>query len=96
MTNKDPQNIGPIIADLIKKMGFEKKLSEVDAVGLWDEIVGEKIARVTQAVKITNGRLHIRVSDPAWRQQLVFLKREFISSINARMGKNVVKDIYLT
>ena len=95
MSKSEPQNIGSILSALIKNLGFERKLSELDAVKLWEEIVGEKIAQVSTALKITDGRLYIRVPDPVWRQQLVYLKQEFIAAINARMGKAVVKDIYL-
>jgi predicted nucleic acid-binding Zn ribbon protein len=95
MSKSEPQNIGSIISALIKNLGFEKKLSELDAVKLWEEIVGEKIAQVSTALKITEGRLYVRVPDPAWRQQLVYFKQEFIAAINARMGRAVVKDIYL-
>lgn len=95
MSKIEPENIGSIISALIKNLGFEKKLSELDAVKFWEEIVGEKIARESTALKISDGRLYVRVPDPAWRQQLVYLKQEFIAAINARMGKAVVKDIYL-
>ena len=95
MNNRDPQKIGPILEDLIKNMGFEKKLSELQVVEIWREIVGEKIASISEAVKISDGRLTVRVPDPSWKQQLIYLKKEFIAAINARMGKAVVKDIFL-
>ena len=94
MYNSDPKSIGPIISDLIKNMGFEKKLTELDAVKNWDEVAGEKIAKISRAIKIADGRLTVRVPDPAWKQQLIFLKRELIAALNSRMGKAVVNDIY--
>lgn len=95
MTNTDPQKIGAVLSDLIRKFGYEDKLREVDAVKLFNEVAGEKIAEHCQAIKITDGRLILRVSDPIWRQQLVFLKGDLIAKLNARLGKSVVKDIYL-
>lgn len=95
MNNRDPQNLGPILANLIKNMGFEKKLSELNVVKIWEEVVGEKIASISEAIKISDGRLTVRVPDPSWKQQLIYLKKEFIAAINARMGKAVVKDIFL-
>jgi predicted nucleic acid-binding Zn ribbon protein len=95
MNDKDPQNLGPILADLIKNMGYEKKLSELNVVKIWGEVVGEKIASISEAIKISDGRLTVRVPDPSWKQQLIYLKKEFIAAINARMGKAVVKDIFL-
>ncbi len=95
MNNRDPQNLGPILADLIKNMGYEKKLSELNVVKIWEEVVGEKIASISEAIKISDGRLTVRVPDPSWKQQLIYLKKEFIAAINARMGKAVVKDIFL-
>jgi predicted nucleic acid-binding Zn ribbon protein len=96
MPNREPQNIGVILSSLIKKLGFEKKLSELDAVLLWPEVVGQKIAEISEAIKITDGKLVVKVPDPTWRNQLIYFKREFIAGLNARLGKAVVKDIYLT
>jgi len=95
MTKSEPQNIGSVISNLVKKLGLEKKLSELDAVKLWKEVAGEKVAEISSAVKITDGRLYVRVTDPVWRQQLMFLKKEYITGLNTRLGKNIVKDIYL-
>ena len=95
MSDNDPQSVGAILKSLIKKMGYEKKLSELDAVNLWSEVVGDKIAQVSRAEKIVDGVLTVRVSNPVWRQQMIFLKQELIAGINARLGKPVVKDIFL-
>ena len=95
MKKSEPQNIGSVISNLVKKLGLEKKLGELDAVKLWKEVAGEKVAEISEAVKITDGRLIVRVTDPVWRQQLMFLKREYIASLNARLGNKIVKDIYL-
>lgn len=95
MKSNDPQNVGTILKSLIKRMGYEKKLSELDAVNLWNEVVGPKIAEISRADKIVNGRLTVHVKDPVWRQQMIFLKKELIAGLNARLGKPVVKDIFL-
>ncbi|HER00299.1 MAG TPA: DUF721 domain-containing protein [candidate division Zixibacteria bacterium] len=94
MYNSEPKNIGAIISDLIKNLGYEKKLSELDAVKNWEEVAGDKISKISRAIKISDGRLTVRVPDPAWKQQLIFLKKELIAALNARLGKAVVNDIY--
>lgn len=95
MKNREPEKIGAVLSELIRKFGYEGKLREVDAVKLFNEVAGKEIARHCRAVKITDGRLIVKVSDPIWRQQLVFLKGELIAKLNARLDKSIVKDIYL-
>lgn len=95
MSKSEPQKIGSILSSLIKNLGFDKKLGELEAVKLWEEVVGDKIAQVSEALKISDGRLYIRVPDPTWRQELIYFKGDFITGLNARLGKAVVKDIFL-
>lgn len=88
-----PQSIGAVIETLIKDFGIEKKIKGHQAVALWGEIVGEKIARVTEARKVEDGVLFVRVHNSVWRNELTMRKLELIKMINDRMKRNTVSDI---
>ena len=88
-----PESIGQVLEALIKDLGIERKIKGHQAVALWSEIVGAKIARVTEAHRIEDGVLYVRVQNSVWRNELTMRKPELIRMINVRMKRNTVTDI---
>ncbi|NQT35583.1 DUF721 domain-containing protein [bacterium] len=85
--------LGKVLTDLVDLLGFEAKLSEQRALSQWTETVGEKIAKETNPISMLNGILKVKVSTPAWRQELIFLKDDIRRKLNKELGKKVVSDI---
>ena len=50
---------------------------------LWEKAVGPQIARQTEPFRLKDGTLQVRVTTPAWMQQLQFLKEEILEKVNA-------------
>ena len=69
------------------------KVREYDAVTRWNEIVGEQIGRVTEAVRIDKGVLVVRVSTGPWRNELTLMKSTILQKINGTLGQGKVRDI---
>ncbi|OCL28433.1 RNA-binding protein [Orenia metallireducens] len=82
-----------ILNKTLNKLGIEEKIKEKRALDLWSEINGSEIIKHTEAKYINQGILFVVVDSPVWAHQLLFMKREFISKINSKMGKPIVKDI---
>ena len=85
--------MGAAIRDLAKHLGLEKNLEDYQVVTSWAEIVGEQIAKVTQAQRMENGVLFVGVSTAPWRAELSMKRMEIMQKINALFGRNVVKEI---
>jgi predicted nucleic acid-binding Zn ribbon protein len=62
-------------------------------ITFWAEMVGEQIARVTEAQRMENGVLFVSVSTAPWRAELSMKRMEIMKKINSTLGKNVVKEI---
>ena len=93
MKTAAPKRIGDLIPALLEKLGLSRGIAGYGVLERWPEIVGAKIAEVATPERIRDGKLWVSVSHPAWRNELVFMKRELIDKINAAMGGEVVKDI---
>lgn len=78
---------------VLKDMGLEKKLKERQCLLLWDEVVGEKLASVSQAEDVKNGVLFVSAKDPIWGQEIFNLKGLIIQKLNAKFGEEIVKDV---
>ncbi len=90
------QIIGNVFTQLFHDLGIDKAIQQNMAVSRWAEIVGERIAEISDAEHIENGVLFVKVSSPVWRNELVFMKSNLINSVNEALAKTVVKDIKFT
>lgn len=88
-----PKAMGAAIQDLARHLGLEKNLEEYKAITSWQEVVGDQIAKVTQAQRMENGVLFVGVATAPWRAELSMKRVEIMQKINAMLGKNVVKEI---
>lgn len=59
----------------------------------WEEVVGEKIAKVAVPVKNKKGVLFVKVEDAVWRFELTRRKDEILNKINEHSNKSSIKDI---
>ena len=63
------------------------------ALKVWQNVVGETIAKMTEVEKFVKGILYVRVLSPSWRNELSFRKKNIIGRLNEAVGKSMVKDI---
>ena len=87
------QHIGRAIEKLLRKVGLEKGVAQQNALFVWKEVVGKRVAENTTAEKIDHGVLMVRTTTPTWRQELQLQKTTIIKKLNKKLGKKVIKDV---
>ena len=87
------KTLGEALDELIDGLGIKKKLREQEVFTLWDEAVGERIAKVAKPTRILKGTLFISVSNGAWRNELNMRKQEIVKRLNEILAEEIVKDI---
>lgn len=60
---------------------------------LWDQTVGEAVARNAQPSRLKNRILVVHVTSSAWTHQLQYSKKEIIAGLNHAAGKILITDI---
>jgi predicted nucleic acid-binding Zn ribbon protein len=93
MKGVSPKRIGDLIPALLEQLGLTRGVKEHEILERWAEIVGPKIAEVSSAERIREGKLWVVVGHPAWRNELMFMKADLIAKINRELGDTIVKDI---
>src|ERR1700739_3770429 len=83
-----------VLANSLKRLELGSQLGEYGVWPVWNDVVGEPIARNAQPEKIRNGTLFVKVSSPVWMQQLQFMKEMIAETVNQRLKANVVKNIF--
>lgn len=88
-----PRALGEILSQLVGSLGIHANLKRHEVPTLWEEVVGEKIAKVTRAREVRDGRLFVEVESSAWRNELFYMKEEIVQHLNKRAGEQVIHDI---
>lgn len=78
----DPTSIGALL-----RTSAVGRVSVVDR-GLWQQAVGERVAQRTEAGKLRDGTLEVRVASPVWGQELSLLAPAIAERLRA-MGAPV-------
>ncbi|MFQ5834406.1 MAG: DciA family protein [bacterium] len=92
--NSFPSPVGEVLERVFNKLSLDKKLKEVKALKLWEEVTGEKISRHSFPLFVRKGNLFVRVDSSGWLTQLTYLKNEIISRLNQRLAGESIKNIY--
>ena len=87
------EHIEQAIKEFLKNAGLEDGIVQQKSMEVWDEVVGEKVAKNTKPESIESGILTVKTTNPVWRQELLFQKKEIIKKINKRLKKKTIKEI---
>jgi predicted nucleic acid-binding Zn ribbon protein len=82
-----------VLKDVAHDLKIEDKMEQVMLYRLWNEAVGEQIARNASPVLVRGDVLHVNVSSSVWVQQLQFLRDTMLEKINANLSGRKIKDI---
>jgi Dna[CI] antecedent DciA-like protein len=88
------ETIGSVLDQSLKRLDLETRLDEYSVWPIWNDVVGQMIARNAQPEKIRNGTLFVKVSSPVWMQQLQFMKEMIAGKLNQRLKGEIVKNIF--
>lgn len=86
------QNV-TLLKDELSGLLKELKTKRKEVFGFWEDVVGEKIAKIAIPVKNKNGILYIKVEDSVWRFELTRNKNEIIKKIGSLKNKVHIRDI---
>ena len=87
------EKLNTSIQTFLENYGLKKGVKQNSAMLYWEEVVGDKISKNTEPQSVEHGTLTVSVSNPAWRQELVFKKEEIIKQLNKKIGENTIKEL---
>jgi predicted nucleic acid-binding Zn ribbon protein len=90
-----PTPVAKLLAETFRGKPLEKRLGEAEIWRVWDGAVGGQIASKARPSKFNDGVLTVIVTSAPWMQQLNFMKRDIVQRLNEKIGKSLVREIYL-
>ena len=96
-TTSEPVSAGDAIRQLVDSLGLAEKLREQRVLSLWEKIVGEDIAAVTQAegFRGEHGELTVSAQNSTLSDWLRYQCETIRQNLNREVGGEVVKTIRL-
>jgi hypothetical protein len=88
------ERLGDVLQKSLKRIDPSGRLAEYGVWPVWNDLVGDVIARNAQPEKIRNGTLFVKVSSHVWMQQLQYMKDTISDKVNEKLGREVVKNIF--
>ena len=90
---RQPRDISRVFSELRRSEKWGRHLSENLVFRIWEEAVGEAVARVARPVSLGNGRLRVEVSNPAWMQELHLMSEEIRAKLNEVLEGGKIEEI---
>jgi predicted nucleic acid-binding Zn ribbon protein len=90
-----PLRLGEVLRSALERLPFAQRLADGAIWVHWDTVVGPTVARHARPLRLRQGVLVVGVDGPEWMQELQFLKHELRERLNARLGREAVRDLYV-
>ena len=82
------------LASILRQAGMSDGLNEDEVRDGWKELAGDFIAEHTDPVSVANGRLTLKVTQPAMRFHLEQMKPMLLERVQAKLGKDQIQSIH--
>lgn len=86
---RQPKDLSGILSDLRRTEKWGRKLSGHFVFRVWDEVVGEAVAKIARPVSLGGGCLRVEVSSSAWLQELHLMRADILSKLNDSMDEEI-------
>lgn len=83
-----------ILGGLLPRLPRAGQLHEYRVWGVWDDVVGDAIARKARPSRIQHGKLFVTVSSSVFMHELQFSKARIKAQLNQKLGAAVIQDIF--
>lgn len=93
MRKSNTQSLSSVLKNYVRENNLERKLTEIDLIKSWEEVMGKMVSRYTKNIYIQNSTLFVETTSPIVRNELLMMKEEIRQRLNEVAGEEIVKTI---
>jgi hypothetical protein len=93
MKKSNTERIDSVIQQFMRINGIETPYNQYKLIQAWPEVMGEYIAQHTDNIFIKNQTLHVHITSPAIKQNLLLEHRAIAQRLNRKINAQVIEDI---
>lgn len=86
-------NVKEGISALLKAYRLEPRFNETMAVAIWEQLMGQSIAKRTVTLQVRKGVMYIKLSSAPLKQELSTSKKRIVDLINQEIGAEAISEI---
>lgn len=94
MRKKNTERIDDVIVQFMRAEGIETPYNQWRIVQAWPKVMGEFIQKYTGNIFVKNQTLHIQITSPALKQNLMSEHRNLARRLNEYINAQVIEDIH--
>lgn len=96
MQKREVKSLAELLPQFLRDEGLETPLMQKRIVDKWDVVVGPSVARYTTTKYISNQVLHVKINNPALRQDLSMMRQQLLKRLNDAVGRPVIVDVVIS
>jgi hypothetical protein len=81
------------IPNLLRRLPSSAALIESVVCALWNDVVGEALARRTRPIRLQGTTLIVSVPSPVWQRELQPMRAEMVRKLEQRLGPGMVRQL---
>jgi len=93
MRTAKPKPLGEILTSVIASLGLDSRMAQGQILAAWEDILSEQMKSTIESSWMSKDKLFVRVTSPAWRQELHLRRKEWCDRLNAELGRDAVSEI---
>lgn len=93
-SNKE-KPIGNVIEAMMKRYRLQPKMTELDIINRWEEIVGHLVFKHTTELKMLNKTLYVKFDNAPLKNEMFLQKDLLLQRINETFQTTVIEKIFI-
>ncbi len=89
------QTIQEVIKELMGAKPMKSKLTEINLVNSWERLVGSLIAKNTEKIYISRGKLFLHITSPPLKNELTFQRTKIIELVNQFAEEEIINEVII-
>lgn len=93
MFRRKVRSISDLLPEILRREGLEGPLQQKRLLAVWEQVVGEPVAKYSGERFIKNQTLYVKILSPALRADLALSRSILVKRLNEAAGAFVIADI---
>ena len=88
-------SLGDVLQQIVDRFHLRSRMNSENVKNYWSEIAGKVVAKYTKTVELRDNFLYIEVTEPALKNELLYMQEDIIASVNKYLKSEVVEKIII-
>jgi len=93
--HNDHQSIGDVLKDFVSHNKLDKGINQVEVENIWASTMGPAIVKYTDAIKLKNTTLFVKLSSSVLREELSYGVTKIKDNLNQELKRDLIEKIVL-